>query len=121
MTSAPSQHAISIEAEPGRVRVMLGGVAIADSTRALVLREGRLPPVHYVPREDVDAGAISRTAHRSHCPFKGDASYFALSGGGVTVENAAWSYEQPFPAAAAIRGHLAFYANKVDVIEVSNG
>lgn len=121
MTSAAPAHAISIEAEPDRVRVILGGVAIAETTRAVILREGRLPPVHYIPREDVVAEAISRTEHRSHCPFKGDASYFALSGGGVTVENAAWSYEQPFPAAAAIRGHLAFYANKVDVIEVSNG
>lgn len=121
MTSVPSQHAISIAPEPGRVRVMLGGVAIAESARALVLREGRLPPVHYVPREDVDAGAVSRTARGTHCPFKGDASYFTLSGGGATVDNGAWSYEQPFPAAEAIRGHLAFYANKVDAIEVSSG
>lgn len=60
---------------------------------------------HTIPRDDVDAVAISRTDHHSHCPFKGDASYFTLTGGGVTVENGAWSYEQPYPAADAIRGH----------------
>lgn len=118
MMSAATGHEIRIEPEPGRVRVILGGVAIADSARALILREGRLPPVHYIPREDVAAEAISRTAHHSHCPFKGDASYFTLSGGGVTVENAAWSYERPLPAAEAIRGHLAFYPNRVEAIEV---
>jgi uncharacterized protein (DUF427 family) len=121
MADAATGHRIVIDPALGRVRVIVGGVAIAESTRALVLREGRLPPVHYVPREDVDAAAMSRTDHRSHCPFKGDASYFTLSGGGVTVENAAWSYEQPFPAADAIRGHLAFYPNKVDAIEVTTG
>jgi uncharacterized protein (DUF427 family) len=121
MTSAASAHAISIEAEPNRVRVILGGVAIADTARALVLREGRLPAVHYIPRGDVIADAISRTEHRSHCPFKGDASYFTLTAGGTRAENGAWSYEQPFPAIDAIRGHLAFYRSKVDAIEVGSG
>lgn len=121
MTSAAPAHAISIEAEPDRVRVILGGVAIAETTRAVILREGRLPPVHYIPREDVVAEAISRTEHRSHCPFKGDASYFTLTGGGARVENGAWSYEQPFAAAEAIRGHLAFYPGKVEAIEVTSG
>ena len=120
MSSAASGHAIRIEAEPGRVRVILGGVAIAETTRALILREGRLPPVHYIPRDDVVAGAMVRTDHHSHCPFKGDASYFTLTGGQVTVENGAWSYEQPFPAAEAIRGHLAFYPSKVEAIEVGS-
>lgn len=121
MTAAGSGHAIRIEAEPGRVRVILGGVAIAETTRALILREGRLPPVHYIPRDDVVAGAMIRTDHHSHCPFKGDASYFTLTGGGVTVENGAWSYEQPYPAVEAIRGHLAFYPSKVEAIEVGSG
>lgn len=118
MSSAATGHEIRVEPEPRRVRVILGGVAIADSTRALILREGRLPPVHYIPREDVAAEAISRTEHHSHCPFKGDASYFTLVAGGVSVENAAWSYERPFPAAESIRGHLAFYPNRVEAIEV---
>ena len=119
MSSAAPGHHIRIGPEPGRVRVILGGEAIADSTRALILQEGRLPPVLYIPREDVAAEAIRRTDHHSHCPFKGDASYFTLTAGGVTVENAAWSYEQPFPAAEAIRGCLAFYPNKVEAIEVT--
>ena len=121
MTNAAAGHRIVVDTEPGRVRVILGGVAIAETARALVLREGRLPPVHYIPREDIDPAAISRTDQRSHCPFKGNASYFTLSGGSITAKDAAWSYEQPFPAAEAIRGHLAFYPNKVDAIEVMKG
>lgn len=86
MTNAAAGHRIVVDTEPGRVRVILGGVAIAETARALVLREGRLPPIHYIPREDIDPAAISRTDQRSHCPFKGNASYFTLSGGGITAK-----------------------------------
>jgi uncharacterized protein (DUF427 family) len=58
-----------------------------------------------------------RTEHSSHCPYKGDASYFSLNVDGKTAENAVWSYEQPFPAMAEIEGRLAFYPSRVDAIE----
>ena len=61
--------------------------------------------------------ALTRTDNASHCPYKGDASYFSISAGGKTAENAVWSYEQPFPAMAEIKDHLAFYPNRVDSIE----
>lgn len=118
MKTANTAHRIAIDTAPGRVRVILNGLAIAETSDALVLREGSLPPVLYVPRASVDAAALSRTDHRSHCPFKGDASYFTLSAGGRRVDNAAWSYEQPLPGVAAIKDHLAFYPSKVDAIEV---
>ncbi|MBL8659708.1 MAG: DUF427 domain-containing protein [Rhodospirillales bacterium] len=113
-------HRITIEPASARVRVILDGVCIAESTRALVLREGSLSPVVYIPRADVDPASLTRSAHRSHCPFKGDASYFTVSAGETRVENAAWSYEQPFSAVAAIRDHLAFYPSKVDAIEMDD-
>ncbi len=60
------------------------------------------------------------TTHRTHCPFKGDASYFTLSNG-RTSENAAWSYEQPYDEVSVIKERLAFYPDRVDSITVSAG
>jgi uncharacterized protein (DUF427 family) len=111
-------HPITIAANPKRVRVTAGGVVIADTTRALTLKEARYPDVQYVPRGDVDMALLARTARVTHCPYKGDANYFSVSAGGRTLENAIWSYETPFPAMAEISGHLAFYPDKVTIEEV---
>ena len=95
-------HPITIELNPKRVRVTFNGRIVADTTNALTLKETTLRPVQYVPRADVDMGALARTAHKTHCPYKGDASYYSLSVDGRTAENAAWTYEAPFPAMAPI-------------------
>ena len=113
MTDTP----ITITPNPHRIRVMLGGTIVAETTRALTLREGGMPPVQYIPREDAEMDLFERTEHRTHCPHKGDASYYSLTAGGLERANAVWSYEAPFPAVAAIAGYLAFYPNKVDAIE----
>ena len=110
-------HPITITPNPHRIRVMLGGFIVAETTRALTLQEARLPPVLYIPRADVRMDLLDATQHRTHCPYKGDAVHFTVSGGGLVRENAAWSYEEPFPAVAAIKEYLAFYPNKVDAIE----
>jgi uncharacterized protein (DUF427 family) len=110
-------HPITIAPNPGRVRVTLGGKVIADTRRALTLREASLRPVQYIPREDADLSLFTRTEHATHCPYKGDASYFTVSANGRTAENAVWSYEHPFPAVAEIAGRLAFYPERVDGIE----
>lgn len=109
-------HPISIVAESLRVRVMAGGRLIADSTRALVLREASYQPVHYIPREDVDMSALVRSHHTTYCPYKGDCNYYSIPAGGDRSLNAVWTYENPFDAVAAIAGHLAFYPNRVDTI-----
>ncbi len=110
-------HPIAVETNPRRVRVHYAGRVIADTRRALTLREAQLPPVQYIPREDVDMGLLQRTAHASHCPYKGDASYFNIVADDHTAVNAVWSYEIPYPAMRAIAGRLAFYASRVDRIE----
>jgi uncharacterized protein (DUF427 family) len=110
-------HPISIARNEKRVRVSFAGKTIADSTNALVLEEANYPPRFYIPRQDVAMDMLTRTEHASHCPYKGDASYFSIAAGGKTAENAVWSYEAPFPAMAAIKDHLAFYPNRVDSIE----
>jgi len=110
-------HPITIEPNPKRVRVVFNGCVVADSTRALTLREASLRPVQYIPRADADMRLFVRSAQVTHCPYKGDAAYFNLSVDGRMAENAVWSYEAPYPAMAAIEEHLAFYPGRVDRIE----
>ena len=117
MKTPGPDHPITIAPQAGRVRVHFAGRIIADTARALTLREAHYPPVHYIPRADTDMSALARTQHHTHCPYKGDASYFTISGGGRSAENAVWSYEQPFPAMAEIKEYLAFYPDRVDGIE----
>jgi uncharacterized protein (DUF427 family) len=119
MKQPGSDHPIVISRSGKRVRVTFAGKTIADTTRALSLAEASYPPVFYIPRADADMATLARTAHHTHCPYKGDASYFTISAGGKTAENAVWSYEQPFPAVAEIKEYLAFYPNRVDGIEES--
>lgn len=121
MADSASAHAIEIAPFGGRVRIRLGGEIIADSAHALMLEEGSLPPVFYLPRGDARMDHFTPSDHRSHCPFKGDASYFDLEAGGRVENNAVWTYEEPLPAAAAIAGHLAFYPDKVEIETVPFG
>lgn len=111
-------HPITITKNPHRIRVMLGGFIIAETTEALTLQEASLPPVHYIPREHVRMDLLEPTDRKTHCPYKGEASHFTATGGGLVRENAAWSHEAPYPAASAIAGYVSFYPSKVDAIEV---
>ncbi|USI73904.1 DUF427 domain-containing protein [Sphingomonas morindae] len=110
-----SDHPFTIEPNGKRVTVSLGGKTIVDTTNALILREAAYAPVQYIPRADVDFAYLSGSDHRTHCPYKGDASYFDGSADDRRMENIAWSYEEPFDAVAAIRGHIAFYPGRVDM------
>jgi len=65
---SPRDHPITIEPNQNRVRVLFNGRVVADTTRALILREANLPAVHYFPREDTDMSLLERTAHKTHCP-----------------------------------------------------
>ena len=105
---------VTVEPSPKRVRVMLNGKTVVDTLNALLLFETGHRPVYYFPRQDVRADFLKRTDHRTHCPYKGDASYWSLAVGDRQVENAVWSYEQPIEMAAAIKGHMAFYWDRVD-------
>ena len=97
-----------------RVRVTFNGELIADSRAALVLEENGYPPVYYLPRADVKMERLIRTSHTSHCPYKGDATYYSVCNG-QTARNAVWSYEEPVAAVHAIRARLAFYPDKVSI------
>ena len=112
-------HPITIAANPKRVRVSAGGVVIADTTDALTLKEASYPAVQYVPRKDTKMALLARTDRVTHCPYKGDASYFSIVADGKIVENSIWTYETPFPAMAENAGYLAFYPDKVTIEQVA--
>lgn len=111
-------HPITVTPNPKRVRVSVGSEVIAETSRALTLKEAGYPPVQYIPREDADPARLQRTAHSTYCPYKGDASYFSILSGGKTLENAIWTYETPYDSVKEIAGHLAFYPDKVTVEEI---
>jgi uncharacterized protein (DUF427 family) len=111
-------HPIAIEANPARVVVTVAGETVADTRRAMTLREATYPPVHYIPREDVRMDLLERTDHSTYCPYKGEAAYFSIPAGGERSANAVWTYEQAYDAVGEIGDYLAFYPNRVDEIRV---
>jgi uncharacterized protein (DUF427 family) len=122
MTAKPKRvpgpdHPITIEPNPLRVVVSVGGRVIADTRDALTLRESTYPAVQYIPRKDVEMTLLERTKHTTYCPYKGDCAYYSIPVGGERSTNAVWTYEEPFAAVHSIHDHLAFYPDRVDSIE----
>jgi class 3 adenylate cyclase/uncharacterized protein (DUF427 family) len=112
--TSPPGYRIRYEPYSKRVRVVFNGVTVADSRRALRVHETRLQPVFYLPRDDVRMDLAERSEYRTHCPFKGNASYWNLRVGEEIGENALWSYETPTSEAQPITDYVAFYRNRMD-------
>jgi len=110
-------HPITVAPAGERVVVKLDDAVLADSRNALVLKEASLKPVYYIPRADVAMSELSPSDTSTHCPYKGDASYFSARSG--AVRDVAWSYEDPFDHMLIIKGYLAFYPDRVDAIEAT--
>ena len=108
-------HAITIRSDHERVVVTVAGKVIADTRNALILHEASYPPVRYIPLADVDAQALQRSDTTTYCPYKGDASYYSIPVGGAGAVDAVWEYRDPRPAVAAIKDHVAFYPDRVDI------
>ena len=108
-------HPITVTPTEGRVTVRLGDRTIASTTSALTLQESTYPAVQYVPLSDVDETLITPTDTTTYCPFKGDASYWTIEGGGDELKDAVWGYVAPYEAVEQIAGHVAFYPNKVEI------
>ncbi len=103
-----------VEAVPERIRVVVDGYAIADSTEALRVLETAGAPVYYIPPDDVRRDLLEPTAHTTFCEWKGEASYWSIMLPDRTIPNAAWSYRTPMAGYEAIRDYVAFYAGLVD-------
>jgi len=108
-----NDHPITIEPLGARLKVLYNGTTVVDTAEALVMRESIYPPVYYVPRKDADMSVLESTDHSTYCPHKGDASYYSLTSGGETAQNAVWIYEEPIESVAEIRDHIAFYGRYV--------
>jgi len=111
-------HRIDVRRGTQHVRIEIAGEVIAESRRPLILEETRCPTRWYLPREDVRLERLERTTTRTHCPYKGDATYWSVSIGDRVAADAAWSYEEPLPERDDIRGHLCFYSSRVDAFLV---
>ncbi|MBV8721889.1 MAG: DUF427 domain-containing protein, partial [Candidatus Eremiobacteraeota bacterium] len=108
------EHWVETEPSPRHVRAVFAGATIADSKRVLLLRERGHVAVYYFPMDDVRMDLLVPTDKRTHCPYKGDASYRSIDVNGRRAENAVWAYEEPLPERVDIKGHVAFYWDKLD-------
>jgi uncharacterized protein (DUF427 family) len=104
----------SYERVSSHIRVEFNGHIIADTRYAIRALQTGIPPVYYIPAEDVQMQSLIRTSRHSYCPYKGDADYWSIQIGDRTASNAAWSYHDPFPEAAWIREYVAFYVHLMD-------
>jgi uncharacterized protein (DUF427 family) len=109
-----SRYLIDFEPTPRRLRVTFGGETVADSRRAMLMLESKHLPVYYFPRADVRTELLEASQHSSTCPFKGEASYWSVRVGERVAEDAAWSYLEPRPEAAAIKDYMAFYWERME-------
>ncbi|MBY6082643.1 DUF427 domain-containing protein [Ruegeria arenilitoris] len=100
---------IKIRKAPGKWCVRSGGAILGETTNALELLEGDLAPVIYFPRADIAMAFLDKTDKLTHCPHKGDATHYSIVNKSSVTQNAVWSYEDPIPAVAEIKGYLAFY------------
>ncbi len=112
-----SEH-IKIHKANGKWVVRAGGAILGESTNALKLSEGDMKPVIYFPRDDIAMIFLDESDHSSHCPHKGDASYYSIQTKSTVLENAVWSYENPIEAVAQIKGYLAFDPAQITVEEL---
>lgn len=111
LSGAP-RHRIFFHDYPRRLRALVGDHVVLDTLGAKLLHETGHLPVPYVPLDDFDAELLDRTDHTTHCPFKGDASYWSVRTGDSVVENAVWAYEDPLPEASWLKGYGALYWDK---------
>src|SRR3954469_294534 len=107
-------HRILFEPHPRRIRAVLGGRTVVDTVRGHLLHESNILPVLYVPFDDLDAELLEPTDHTTHCPFKGDASYWTVRAGDRVAENAVWTYREPIESAAWLAGYVAAYWDAMD-------
>jgi uncharacterized protein (DUF427 family) len=108
------RHRLLLHPFPRRVRARFAGEVVLDSTRGALLHESNILPRLYVPLEDVRADLLERTDHSTHCPFKGDASYWSVRVGDRVAENAVWTYEEPIDEASWLRGLVSVYPERMD-------
>ena len=110
----PPGRALYLDPTPKRIRVIVAGETVADSIRAFLLHESGHQPIYYFPPSDVRADLLEPSPRQTHCPKKGDASYYSIRVGDRVVDAGAWYYPDPLPDAPPIKDLIAFYWNRMD-------
>lgn len=110
-----ASHPITIEPTGRRVRAYAGERLLADTTEALTLEEKGYPPVHYVPRGDVDDALLTASGTTTYCPYKGEAAYLSVAGDD-TLADVGWTYPDVHEAVAPIGDHVAWDTSRVRVV-----
>ena len=108
------EHRLLMQQFPRRIRAVFAGQTVLDSTRAMLLHETGLLPQLYIPNDDIRPDLLRPTEHHTHCPFKGDASYWSIAVGDRVTQNAMWAYPEPVAEASWLRGYGAFYWSAMD-------
>jgi uncharacterized protein (DUF427 family) len=127
ITPRPGQESVwdyprppAVDPDDRLVRVVFNGVTLAETTRAIRIKETAQPPAFYIPRADVRMEHLRQTQSRTVCEWKGLATYYTVQVGERVFRDAAWSYLNPTPGYEAIAGHLAFYPGRVDECTVDS-
>ena len=111
---APEGHTLYFEDSPRRVRAILGGEIVAESDHTKMLHETGYLPTYYFPTEDVNQDLLEKTDHTTHCPFKGDATYWSAEADGKVAENAVWGYPEPLDSSPIPANYVAIYFGAMD-------
>ena len=116
-------HRVGLLPESRRIKVVFGGVTVAESSAALRVEETGHDPVYYLPEKDIRMDLMHPTGHHTRCPYKGEASYWTIEAGEAgssrRSENAVWAYPAPYDEVSRLAGYYAFYPNRVDSITVT--
>jgi adenylate cyclase len=112
--AAGGEYSITFEPVHGRVKAKVAGKVVADSQMTMLLTEGRLVPVYYFDRQDVRMDLLHANEKTSHCPFRGNPTYYDIHIDEHQVPSGAWSYESPYPESDYVKDYVAFYADCVD-------
>ncbi|HEU4620205.1 MAG TPA: DUF427 domain-containing protein [Gammaproteobacteria bacterium] len=112
------EHKVEEQPVQERLQVAIGGEIVADSSDVIEVVEDGSPPRYYFPRGDVKMEALEPSSTTTKCPYKGTASYYGLRMNGKKLDDAVWSYEEPYDEHAALKDRLAFYVEKLPEIEI---